>query len=100
MSKQALNQFRQCIPIFQLLTDPHRQDILLLLSDNKALTVNDITEHSVLSRPAISHHLKLLREQGLIKVEKRGTERYYSLSIEPAVELLKELLFLLERDCL
>ncbi|WP_267379620.1 metalloregulator ArsR/SmtB family transcription factor [Bacillus sp. GM_Baccil_2] len=100
MGKQALNHFRECIPIFQLLTDPHRQDILLLLSEHDFLSVNDITEHSTLSRPAVSHHLKLLREQGLIKVEQRGTERYYSLSLEPAVKLLKEFLLSVERDCL
>lgn len=100
MSKQALEHFRKCIPVFQVLTDPHRQDILLLLSEHKALTVSNITERSVLSRPAISHHLKLLREQGLITSEKRGTERFYSLSLNPVLAMLKQLTYLMERDCI
>ncbi|WP_369903586.1 ArsR/SmtB family transcription factor [Bacillus manliponensis] len=100
MGKQALEQFRTCIPFFQLLCDPHRQDIILLLSEKIPLTVNDITAQSSLSRPAISHHLKLLRDQGLVTVEKRGTERYYSLSLESAVQSLKKLLSLIEDECL
>nr|WP_225445826.1 metalloregulator ArsR/SmtB family transcription factor [Paenibacillus arenosi] len=100
VGKQALEQFRKCTPLFQLLMDPNRQDIILLLSENDALTVNDITEHSVLSRPAISHHLQLLKQQGLVEVEKRGTERYYSLTLGDAVASLKELLSFVERDCL
>lgn len=100
MAKEALEHFRKCIPVFQVLADTHRQDILLLLSKHDALTVGDITEESILSRPAISHHLKLLREQDLVHMEKRGTERFYSLSLKPAVELLKQLTELLERDCI
>ncbi|CAM4226096.1 ArsR family transcriptional regulator [Bacillus manliponensis] len=100
MGKQALDQFRTCIPFFQLLCDPHRQDIILLLSEKNPLTVSDITAQSSLSRPAISHHLKLLRDQGLVTVEKRGTERYYSLSLENAVQSLKKLLSLMEDECL
>lgn len=92
--------FRSCIPIFQNLSDPHRQDIILLLAEHDALTVNEITEHSKLSRPAISHHLKLLKECGLISVEQQGTQRYYSLSLEPSVSRLKELINTVEQDCL
>ncbi|GGE58936.1 ArsR/SmtB family transcription factor [Priestia taiwanensis] len=100
MGQQALSQFRACIPVFQLLCDPNRQDIILLLSKNSALTVNEITAQSSLSRPAISHHLKLLREQGLVTVDKRGTERYYSLSLGDAVESWKKLIALIEDECL
>lgn len=100
MGKQALEQFRTCIPFFQLLCDPHRQDIILLLSESGPLTVSEITAQSTLSRPAISHHLKLLREQGLVEAEKRATERYYSVTLDVAVDSLKKLLSLIENECL
>lgn len=100
MGKEALNIFRECLPVLQTLSDAHRQDILLLLSENSKLTVNEITERMTLSRPAISHHLKLLKNAGIVKVEQQGTQRYYSLSLEESVQLLKQLLNTLERDCL
>ncbi|AZK47547.1 ArsR/SmtB family transcription factor [Paenibacillus lentus] len=100
MGKEALNIFRQCLPVLQTLSDAHRQDILLLLSENGSLTVNEITERMTLSRPAISHHLKQLKNAGVVQVEQQGTQRYYSLSLEKSVLLLKQLLTTLERDCL
>lgn len=99
MGKQALEQLRLCIPLFQLLTDTNRQDIILLLNEKGELTVNDITEQSNLSRPAISHHLKLLKNQGIVTMEKRGTERYYSLTLEETVQSLKKLVQYIEEDC-
>ncbi|WML49773.1 metalloregulator ArsR/SmtB family transcription factor [Neobacillus sp. PS3-34] len=100
MGQKAVEVFRSCIPLFQTLSDPHRQDIILLLADHEALTVNEITEQSKLSRPAISHHLKLLRDSGLIAVEQKGTQRYYSLSLDTSVNLLKKLINTVENDCL
>ncbi|MUG45857.1 ArsR/SmtB family transcription factor [Paenibacillus woosongensis] len=100
MGKEALNIFRECLPVLQTLSDAHRQDILLLLSENGSLTVNEITERMSLSRPAISHHLKLLKNAGVVQVEQQGTQRYYSLSLEESVQLLRELLVTLERDCI
>ncbi|MEQ7049778.1 metalloregulator ArsR/SmtB family transcription factor [Paenibacillaceae sp. P-4] len=100
MGKQALDQFRTCIPFFQLLVDPHRQDIILWLSEQGPMSVGEITAQSTLSRPAISHHLKLLRDQGLVTMEKIGTERYYSVTLDTAVDSLKKLLLLLETECL
>ncbi|ASA24660.1 ArsR/SmtB family transcription factor [Paenibacillus donghaensis] len=100
MGKEAIELFRTCIPVFQTLSDPHRQDILLLLSEHSRLTVNEITDYSQLSRPAISHHLKLLKDKGLVTVEQQGTLRYYSLALEDSVALLKQLLFIVERDCI
>jgi ArsR family transcriptional regulator len=100
MSQQAIEIFRACIPLFQALSDPARQDIILLLAENEALTVNEITEHSSLSRPAISHHLKILRDNRLVSIEQKGTQRYYSLSIEASVALLKELIQTVEETCM
>lgn len=100
MGKQALEIFRESLPVLQVLSDPNRQDILLLLSENGKMTVNEITEQLPLSRPAVSHHLKLLKNAGVVGVEQLGTLRYYFLSMQDSVALLRRLLAALERDCL
>lgn len=99
MSKEAINVFRECIPLFQALSDPFRQDIILMLASNDALTVNEITEKTSLSRPAISHHLKILRDNNLVIIEQKGTHRYYSLAIDDSLELLKKLISTVEENC-
>lgn len=100
MGEKAIDVFRSCIPLFTALSDPARQDIVLLLAENERLSVNEITEHSTLSRPAISHHLKILREHKLVEIEQKGTQRYYSLSLDHSVELLRKLIHTVENECL
>ncbi len=51
----------------------------------------EIANESTLSRPAISHHLKILRDQKLVQIEQKRTQRYYSLALSEAVELLKKI---------
>lgn len=97
--QEAIQLFRKSTPIFQALGDPYRQDIIMLLSEHDPLSVNEITERSTLSRPAISHHLKILREVGLVSVEQKGTTRYYSLQLEDGVTTLKMLLEKVEDTC-
>lgn len=63
---------------FATLGDSTRRTIVGLLSeaDRRA---GDIAGHFDISAPAISQHLKILREAGMVKVERRGRERIYSL---------------------
>lgn len=100
MSKQAIDVFRECIPLFNALSDPARQDIILLLAEREPLSVNEIAEHSNLSRPAISHHLKIMRDIHLVNIEQKGTQRYYSLSLDQSVLQLKQLIKIVENDCI
>ena len=100
MSKQAIDVFRAYISLFQTFSDPARQDIILLLAEHETLSVNEIADQSLLSRPAISHHLKILRDNRLVQIEQKGTQRYYSLSLETSVEQLKELIQLVEEECI
>lgn len=99
MGKQAMETFRSCIPLFQAMMDPARQDIILLLAEKDALTVNEIAEHSPLSRPAVSHHLKILRDNRLVHTEHKGTQRVYSLALHDAVHRMKELIAVVEATC-
>ncbi|WP_243292240.1 metalloregulator ArsR/SmtB family transcription factor [Bacillus sp. FJAT-47783] len=99
MGQKAIETFRACIPLFQTLSDTYRQDIILLLAEKGPLTVNEITNHSTLSRPAISHHLKILRDNELVSIEQKGTQRYYSLALDTSLKLLKELIEVVESTC-
>ncbi|MGF3105316.1 ArsR/SmtB family transcription factor [Rossellomorea sp. DUT-2] len=99
MGQKAIDTFRACIPLFQALSDPYRQDIILLLAEQEPLTVNQITENLTLSRPAVSHHLKILRDQQLVSLEQKGTQRFYSLELGNATVLLKELVETVEKQC-
>lgn len=98
MSQKTMKILRKCTPIFSILSDSNRQEILLLLYDEGEMTVGQITEHIALSRPAVSHHLKLLLDSKVVGVEKRGTERYYSVALKNSIILLKQLIESLEND--
>ncbi len=60
--------------IFHAIADPNRRAILGLLAQEK-LTLNGVAEHFRISRPAVSKHVKILSECGLIVVRQQGRER-------------------------
>ncbi len=70
-------EWRTISRAFTALGDEHRQRILLTFERGERLNVGQIVEVSTLSRSAVSHHLKLLREAGVLASEKRGKEVYY-----------------------
>lgn len=98
MSKRTMSILSECIPIFTMLQDESRQQILMLLFDKKEMTVSELTENLELSRPAVSHHLKLLLDAGLVSVKKNGKERIYSLNLQKTIKQLKDLLSSIEMD--
>lgn len=99
-NNRALEVFRSCLPLFQALGDKVRQDIVILLIQHEALNVSQIAEKSPMSRPTISHHLKILRDAGLVVSEKRGTENYYSLTLDVPLSFLKQLIQVAEEECI
>lgn len=90
-------QLRECSPVFLALADPIRQDIIMLLTKHDSLNVAQIVERSPMSRSAISHHLKILKQANLVQSAKVATEIYYSLDIEDAVQHLKDFISTTER---
>ena len=64
----------------------------------KEMTVSELTENLELSRPAVSHHMKLLLDAGLVSVKKNGKERIYSLNLQKTIKQLKDLLSSIEMD--
>ncbi|KHD84814.1 ArsR family transcriptional regulator [Heyndrickxia ginsengihumi] len=96
--KCSLDILNECIPVFEMLKDRQRQQILVHLTEKGPLTVNEIVELSDLSRPAISHHLKLLLQSDLVTFNKIGTQRIYRAVLQPSILKLQELVDSLQRD--
>ncbi|NIM93428.1 MAG: metalloregulator ArsR/SmtB family transcription factor [Anaerolineales bacterium] len=63
------------------LADETRQKIMALCCCNQ-LSVNDIVEATDVAQPTVSHHLKILKDAGLVTAERRGKQVLYSLNQE------------------
>jgi DNA-binding transcriptional ArsR family regulator len=72
--------------VFQAIADPNRRAILGLLSTQR-LTLNGVADNFKISRPAISKHIKILNECGLINVKQQGRERYCEVRLEKLNEV-------------
>jgi DNA-binding transcriptional ArsR family regulator len=67
--------------------DPVRRDILMMLRDG-GMPAGEISGRFDISRPAVSRHLRVLREAGLVVDEVRGRERWYRLDTAPLAPLV------------
>jgi DNA-binding transcriptional ArsR family regulator len=68
--------------VFRAVADPTRRAVLELLREAE-LSATELAEPFRISQPAISQHLRVLREAGLVRVEKIGRHRKYKLNPEP-----------------
>jgi ArsR family transcriptional regulator len=84
----AVHQRDQLAAQFKALADPTRVGIVNALSAADEVCVCNLTEAFELSQPTISHHLKILREAGLVESSRRGTWAYYRLVLG-AVDALR-----------
>ena len=96
--EQALEEFRKCIPTFNALGDATRQKLCLDLANagKEGINVADLAGKSILSRPAISHHLKILKDVGIIEPVKHGTQIFYRLRLKDTLTPLHALIQTLE----
>jgi DNA-binding transcriptional ArsR family regulator len=72
--------------VFQAIADPTRRDIINLLA-HKSLNLNAVAGEFNVSRPAISKHIKILTECGLVTIQQRGRERYCEARLEKLAEV-------------
>jgi DNA-binding transcriptional ArsR family regulator len=72
--------------VFQAIADPHRRAILGLLA-KKNHTLNGVAGKFDISRPAISRHMKILMECGLVVVTQQGRERFCEVKIDKLDEV-------------
>ena len=71
---------------FSILAEPARRQILDLLRDGEK-AVSELVEALGMSQPAVSKHLRILREAGLVEARPRGQLRLYRLRPEPLAEI-------------
>lgn len=72
--------------VFQAISEPNRRAIIGLLADQR-LTVNAVAEHFSISRPAVSRHIKVLKECGLLVVHRHGRERFCEVRLDKLNEV-------------
>jgi ArsR family transcriptional regulator, arsenate/arsenite/antimonite-responsive transcriptional repressor len=84
----AVHERDQLAARFKALADPTRVAIMNQLSAADEVCVCNLTEAFELSQPTISHHLKVLREAGLVESSRRGTWAYYRL-VPEAIDALR-----------
>ena len=72
--------------VFQAIADPTRRQIINLVA-HRSLNLNSVAEQFDVSRPAISKHIKILTECGLIMMKKEGRERFCEAKLEKLNEV-------------
>ena len=82
--KKLSAEFQSYRRVFIALGDETRQQIFIALLENEkiGMRVPEITECTHLSRPAVSHHLQILKDAGLIALHRVGTMNYYYINAD------------------
>ena len=96
--KKTLKTFNACVPFFIAMSDEYRQQLIMNIAaaGKEGINVTNLSAKSKLSRPAISHHLKVLKESGLIKPLKVGTQIFYQLNLSEKFKTFSELVNAME----
>lgn len=90
-------KFTECSELLTAIGDETRQHLIIEMMKTgncSGIRVGEITERTNLSRPAVSHHLKIMKEAGIVKVRKEGTKNYYYF--DPETESLERLISALQ----
>ena len=72
--------------VFQAIADPTRREIINMIA-KRSLNLNAVAEKFHISRPAISKHIKILTECGLIVIKQEGRERYCKANLQSLREV-------------
>ncbi len=73
--------------VFQAIADPNRRAIISLLAEQKKLTLNGVADKFKISRPAVSKHIKILAECGLVVTTQEGREKYCEVKLDKLNEV-------------
>lgn len=90
-------EFRSVQKVLIALGDENRQHLILemmQMGNCSGVRVGEITARTHLSRPAVSHHLQILKDAGIVKMRREGTRNYYYFDTKP--ESLNRLTAMLE----
>jgi len=72
--------------VFQAIADPTRRDIIGLIA-HRSLNLNTVAEHFDISRPAVSKHIKILTQCGLLTIRQKGRDRYCEANLKKLNEV-------------
>lgn len=99
-----LTEFKDCQKILSAIGDEARQHIIIqMLASNHrgealcgGMRVGEIAALSSLSRPAVSHHLQILKDAGILKMRREGTRNYYyfdadMINLEALIQMLRHI---------
>ena len=84
--EQLSEDFAACSRMLAAIGDETRQHLILemiKIGKCSGVRVGEITKRTNLSRPAVSHHLQIMKNAGLVKVRKEGTMNFYYFDPEP-----------------
>lgn len=96
--EKLAEDFENCRKVLLALGDENRQHLILEMMKMEKCSgarVGDITERTHLSRPAVSHHLQILKEAGILKVRKEATKNYYYF--DPDIKSFDRLIHMLQK---
>lgn len=88
----AIKSFEKDFNVMHALADRNRQKIIVLLAHHLdgGLTVTSITERMAITQPAVSHHLKILRDAGIVSFHKKGLQSVYYLTLKEPLKGLEQ----------
>lgn len=94
--QKLADEFKVCRKALLALGDENRQHLILemmQMGECNGVRVGKITEKTNLSRPAVSHHLQILKGAGLINMRREGTKNYYYFDVDTeAIDQLLQML--------
>ncbi len=96
--EKLAEDFESCRKVLVALGDENRQHLILEMMKMEncyGARVGEITEKTHLSRPAVSHHLQILKDAGILRVRKEATRNYYYF--DPDMESLGRLVRVLQK---
>lgn len=96
-TQRLAEEFESCQKILLALGDENRQHLMLemmRMEHCSGVRVGTITEHSHLSRPAVSHHIQILKNAGVLKMRREGTKNYYYFDAD--MEAMNRLIHMLQ----
>jgi ArsR family transcriptional regulator, arsenate/arsenite/antimonite-responsive transcriptional repressor len=91
-------EWRTISRAFTALGDEHRQRILLTFESGERLNIGEIVAVSTLSRTAVSHHLRILREAGVLQSRKEGKEVYFWIDKKFLIEAMETVVGFIKRN--
>jgi DNA-binding transcriptional ArsR family regulator len=91
-------EFQNTAAIFIALGDEHRQRILLAFEKGEKLNILQIVSTTTLSRTAVTHHIKVLHQAGVLNSEKKGKEVYFWINGAVVIDAMQRVLAYIKNE--